>query len=313
VLPKIGMSVAPYLLAWATASLVSSLAADKLGFDLIDAHYFYPDGVAAVMLGRRLGIPVVVTARGSDLNLLPRYLLPRRMIVRAARRCAGIATVSAALRDRLISLGVPGESIEIHRNGVDLDEFHPADRADVRSRLGIEGPLLLSVGNLVWNKGHHLVIEALGQLPGARLAIAGDGALKERLLGIAESSGVADRTSFLSTLPQDRLREYYAAADLTVLASEMEGMPNVVLESIACGTPVVATDVGGIGEVIAAPCAGVLVRERTARALAQAVRGILDAPPRRDETRRYAGRYSWDDTIRRQLDLFFRVLNRRDD
>ena len=107
VIPKFGMSLAPYLMSASLRPVLRRLLSERPGCDLIDAHYFYPDGVAAVMLGRRLNVPVVITARGTDLNVLPTFQLPRRMILWAARHADGLITVSKALRDRLVALGVP--------------------------------------------------------------------------------------------------------------------------------------------------------------------------------------------------------------
>ena len=140
VLPKIGMTVAPLLLYLAARASIARLLRSGFAFDLIDAHYFYPDGVAAAMLGRHFRKPVVITARGSDINLIPRYRLPRAMIRWAAGEAAAIITVSAALRDALVRLGVAGDKIRTLRNGVDLTLFRPGDRAALRAKLGFPAP-----------------------------------------------------------------------------------------------------------------------------------------------------------------------------
>ena len=155
VIPKCGMTVAPYLMYAALKSHVDRILRRDFPFDLIDAHYFYPDGVAAALLGRSLRRPVVITARGTDINLISRYRMARRWIRWAAQRAAGVAAVSEALRDRLIELGVPGSRIEVLRNGVDLDLFAPRDRQAAREELGLNpgGPILASVGWLIARKG----------------------------------------------------------------------------------------------------------------------------------------------------------------
>lgn len=306
VLPKVGMTLAPWLLARFVASALQSLRR-RYDFDLIDAHYFYPDGVAAVMLGRQLRRPVVVTGRGSDINLIGRHALPRRMIRWAAREAAGVVTVSRALKDSLAALGVPGARIEVLRNGVDLDLFRPVERAAVRERLGMRRTTLLSVGNLHELKGHGLVIGALAELPQCDLVVIGDGPEREALARLAERAGLGARVRFLGQLPQERLREYYGAADALVLASSREGWPNVLLESMACGTAVIASDVGGCAEAVAAPEAGRLLRDRSAHGVAAAVRELLERPPQREATRRYAERFGWGATSRGQLELFGRV------
>jgi teichuronic acid biosynthesis glycosyltransferase TuaC len=116
-------------------------------FDIIDAHYFYPDGVAAIMLGLSFDKPVIITARGTDINLIPRHAIPRRQIQYAARKAAGIVAVSQALADALVELGVPAERITVLRNGVDLETFRPGNRDHARIALGVRGPTLLSVGH----------------------------------------------------------------------------------------------------------------------------------------------------------------------
>lgn len=311
-LPKIGMTLAPLLLAQAVKPVLERILRDGYGFDLIDAHYFYPDGVAAVMLGRRLNKPVIITARGSDLVLLPRYLLPRRMIQWAARNAAGLITVCAALKQALVALGVADARVEVLRNGVDLQLFQPVDRESERRRLGFARTTLLSVGNLVPLKGHDLTIRALALLPGTDLIIAGHGPERGALATLAQSVGVGERVRFIGVLAQQELRYYYGAADALVLASSREGWANVLLESMACGTPVIASNVWGTPEVVAAPEAGVLMQERTPQALAAAVGHLFANYPERAATRRYAERFSWDETTHGQFQLFERVLRVRE-
>jgi glycosyltransferase involved in cell wall biosynthesis len=277
-------------------------------FDLIDAHYFYPDGVAAAMLGKRLGKPVVITARGTDVNLIPRHRLPRAMIRWAARQAAGMITVARALKDDLVRIGVPGERIEVLRNGVDLKLFRPVEREAARARLGFSRTTLLSVGLLIPRKGHDLVIRALRSLSEIDLVIVGDGPERDALQALARESGVGDHVRFVGALPQDELRDYYGAADALVLASSREGWANVLLESMACGTPVVASAAGGSPEVVAASEAGVVMAERTPEAVAASVKQLFARRPDRADTRRYAEKFSWEETTRGQLQLFERVI-----
>ena len=306
-LPKIGMTLAPFLLAGAVRPVIDRILR-TYAFDLIDAHYFYPDGVAAALLGRRLGKPVVITARGTDVNLIPRYRLPRTMIRWAARRAAGMITVARALKDDLIRIGVPGERIEVLRNGVDLQLFRPVEREATRRKLGMSRTTLLSVGHLIPRKGHELVIGALPRLPDMELVVIGDGPERGALDALARECGVGDRVRFVGALPQEELRSYYGAGDALVLASSREGWANVLLESMACGTPVVATTAGGSPEVVAAPEAGGLITERSPKAVAEGVRRLFAAYPDRGATRRYAEKFGWEETTRGQLRLFERVL-----
>ncbi|MDE2453512.1 MAG: glycosyltransferase, partial [Burkholderiales bacterium] len=185
-IPKVGMTIAPALLALACVGPLRRLIAGGFDFDLIDAHYFYPDGVAAAWLARRFGKPLVITARGSDVNLIGEYALARRQMRWAAGRAGACIGVSQALADRMAALGVPADKLLVLRNGVDLERFRPLDRSDARRRIGLDAsPLLLSVGNLIPLKGHDLCIEALAALlpehPGAALAIVGAGPLAPAL------------------------------------------------------------------------------------------------------------------------------------
>ena len=308
VLPKIGMTLSPFLLACAMRPVIERLLR-SYAFDLIDAHYFFPDGVAATLLGRHIGKPVVITARGSDVNTLTRYRLPRAMIRWAACHAAGVIAVARALKDGLIGVGIPGERIEVLRNGVDLQLFRPVEREAVRRRLGFSRTTLLSVGNLLPLKGHDLVIGALRWLPEVDLVVIGNGPEREALWLLARDTGVSDRVRFVDAVTQDELRSYYCAADTLVLASSREGWANVLLESMACGTPVIASRAGGSPEVVSAPEAGVLLAERTSKGVADGVRCLFDSYPDRAATRRYAERFSWDPTTAGQLELFRRVLS----
>ncbi|HMH17984.1 MAG TPA: glycosyltransferase family 4 protein [Burkholderiales bacterium] len=306
-LPKIGMTLTPFFLARAVTPVIERILRDY-AFDLIDAHYFYPDGVAAILLGKRFGKPVVITARGTDVNLIPRYRLPRAMIRWAARHAAGIITVAGALKDDLIRAGVPGERIEVLRNGVDLQLFQPIEREPARRKLGMSRRTLLSVGHLIPRKAHDLVIRSLRRLPEMDLVVIGDGPERGALGALVRESGLGDRVRFVGAVAQEELRNYYGAADALVLASSREGWANVLLESMACGTPVVASRAGGSAEVVAAPEAGVLMTERSAEAVAEGVQRLFARYPDRAATRRYAERFSWDETTRGQLQLFERVV-----
>jgi len=308
-IPKVGMSSAPFFLANAVKPTIARIIDEGYDFDLIDSHYFYPDGVAAAMLGKYFNKPVVITARGSDITLIPRHRLPRRMILWAAQRAAGIITVCNALKTELIEMGVAADHITPLRNGVNLEMFHPMDRDALRKELDLSSFTLVTVGHLVPVKGHELIIAALPMLSDVRLLIAGAGIERKKLEEQAQHLGVADRVTFLGAVPHAQLRKYYSAADASILASSREGWANVLLESMACGTPVVASNVWGTPEVVASPEAGILMKERTAEGIAQAVQALRLNYPDRAATRRYAEGFSWDDTTAGQIALFRKILN----
>lgn len=309
VIPKIGMNLAPFLYASALIRPLTNLIQNGYDFDVIDTYYFYPDGVAAALLGFYFKKPVIITALGSDLNIIATYPLPRRMIQWAARNVAGTTTVCTALADRLVNLGVDKGKIQTILHGVDQELFKPPeDRADLRKRLALNTTTLLSVGNLIELKGHHIAIQALTSLPDIELLIAGQGKEENKLRAQARSLGVVDRVRFLGLVNQEDLCDYYGASDILVLASSNEGIPNVLLESMACGTPTIATSVGGIPEVITSPETGLLMEERTPEALVQAVRTVLANYPDRKNTRRQIEKFSWKNTAEEHLELINSIL-----
>ncbi len=310
VLPKVGMTLAPVALARAFRRGMAQLGLTAADVDVVDAHYFYPDGVAAALVARSLGKPLLITGRGTDLNLIPAHALPRRMIRWAAGRADGIVTVCDALQDPLRRLGVDMAKVRTLRNGVDLGHFAPQDRETARKRWGITGPTLLSVGHLIDRKGHDRVIRALLGLPGVSLLVAGEGEERPALEKLARRLGLGDRVRLLGRVGSADLPSLYSAADALVLASSREGWANVLLESMACGTPVVATPVWGTPEVVADPAAGLMSKDRSVEAIALAARSLLAAPPDRAATRAYAEGFSWDATVAGLLELFAQVTGR---
>ncbi len=303
--PRMGMTSAPLAMALATYPLLRRM---RRSYDVIDAHYFYPDGVAAALLGEWLCVPVVITARGTDVNVIPSFPLPRRMILWASKRAAHVITVCQALRDKLIFHGADAAKITVLRNGVDLERFRPVNRDASRRLLGLTRTTLLSVGNFLESKGHHIAIEALAGLPDCELLVVGDGKMEAALRELAIRVGVAGRARFLGAMGQEELRAVYTAADMLVLASSREGWPNVLLEAMACGTPVIATRIGGMPEVVQSHEAGILMDARSPRALIEAVRGLRTDMPDRAATRRYSERFSWEATTQGQKAIFARIL-----
>ena len=312
-LPKLGLLTNPALLGRAGLAAIRQLMAEGLDFDLLDAHYLFPDGVAAVRIARALGKPVVLTARGSDTSQLPQQPFAGAMIRDALRRADAVIAVSAGLRDGLLELGVASEKVTVLRNGVDTDQFKPpVEREALRARLRLSGPTLLSVGLLIDRKRHHLTIEALRDLPDHRLLILGEGPERAALEGLAARLGVADRLRMPGARPHAELPDWYGAADAMVLASEREGWANVLLEAMACGTPVVTTPAWGAREAVSAPAAGVVVSEASPAALAAGVRQLAaGAAGSRGATRAHAENFGWGETTQGQLALFRRILEER--
>lgn len=305
--PKIGMSLAPLGMALGAWPTLRRLRKQGFDFDVIDAHYFYPDGVAAAMLGAWAGRPVVITARGSDVNLIARYPRALRQMKWAAARAACLVGVSQALTETMRGMGLPQEKLLTWRNGVDLERFQL--QPDARTQLQVQGdPLLLTVGNLHAYKGQGLAIEALRVLrerrPGARLVIIGAGPDRAALEARVRELGLQGHVQFTGALPQSELPRWFSAADVLVLASEREGWPNVLLESMACGTPVVAAKVGGTPEIVDDPIAGMLVEGRRPEAYAAAIEQVLGAAPERGRVRGHAARFGWAATSAAQWQAF---------
>jgi glycosyltransferase involved in cell wall biosynthesis len=312
--PKVGMNIAPFTMAMGAKSAVQRLLDEGFDFDVIDAHYYYPDGVAAALLARHFKKPFTITARGTDLNLIPQFALPRRMMQWAASKAAASIGVCSALVDVLRGWNMPPERLHVMRNGVDLVRFKTVSQESVRAELGLTGsPLLISVGYLVERKGHHIAIEALAKLlpsyPQARLIIIGDGEERERLAQLSRTLGVQDSVAFTGALPNIELYKWYSAADVMILASSREGWANVLLESMACGTPVVAARIWGTPEVVASDVAGRLVDQRDGVAFSKAIAGLLADYPDRVQVRAYAEQFSWQSTTDAQLALFRQITN----
>ena len=272
--------------------IVDQLRRD-FAFDVIDASFFFPDGPAAIALGARYGVPVSIKARGADIHFWGRAAATAANVRRAGEAADGLLAVSAAMRDDMVTLGMPPERIRVHHTGVDLARFTPVDRAAAKAQLGISGPLVVSVGALIDRKGHDIVIEAVSRLPGVSLLIAGEGPERARLVGAITRAGMADRVRLLGAVPHAKLPQLIAAADVMALASASEGLANAWVEALACGTPIVITSAGGAAEVVTAPAAGrIAVRDATAFAIA--IEDLLRAPPPAEVTRRHAAGFTWE-------------------
>ncbi len=306
VIPKIGMLLTPVFMAISLYRQIKQLQAEQV-IDIIDAHYFYPDGVAVALVNKCLKIPFIISARGTDINLIPEYTLPRKMILWAAQQANASVTVCKALKQSMIEIGAESDKIYVYRNGVDLELFNLLDKSTCREKYQLTKKTLLSVGHLIERKGHYLIIEAMQQLPDYELLIVGGGEEESHLKKLVEQLKLTEQVRFLGEQPQQALTEIYNAVDIMILASSREGWANVLLESMACGTPVVATEIWGTPEVVQQPEAGILVN-RNADAIAQGVNRLIANYPSGDKTRKYAEQFSWDSTTQGLLSLFNQVI-----
>ena len=291
-----GLSVARQASRIARAALpvVGELAHGRTA--VLDAHYVYPDGVAAAWIARELRLPCIVTARGTDVNVLAQQPRVAAQLRAASPAVQAWLAVSEALAGRLADVLGDGSKVLVARNGVDLHRFASGDQAAARLQLGLPpaGRLLLGVGRLVASKGFALAVDALATLPDdVGLVLVGDGPERARLARRAPPG----RLHLLGVRGRDDVALAYRACDVFTLPSQREGWPNVVTEALASGLPVVATTVGGIPEIVSEPLAGELVAPDDANALAAALSRRLALPADRDAVAAFARRYSWDEPI----------------
>ena len=273
-------------------------------FDVIDAEFFFPDGPAAVALGRHFGVPVSIKARGADIHLWGQSLATAAQVRSAGSAADGLLAVSQALKADMVRMGMPEDRITVHYTGVDLERFAVVDRAAAKRRLGISGPLVVAVGALIPRKGQALLVEALPHLRDAGLVLIGEGEDRARLQQQAHALGVADCLRLTGNLPHGEIADWLAAADVMALPSASEGLANALVEALACGTPIVITDAGGAREVLQNDTAGRIVA-RTAAGVLGGIEEVLANPPARDACRKIAERFTWE----RNTDALFHHLS----
>jgi teichuronic acid biosynthesis glycosyltransferase TuaC len=261
-------------------------------FDLIDAEFFFPDGPAAIQLGQALGVPVSIKARGADIHFWGKNAATAAQVRSAGQRAAGLLAVADALKNDMVALGMPADRITVHHTGVDLDQFHPLNRCATRAILDVKGPLIVSVGALIPRKGQGILIDALADIAGATLVLVGKGEDQAKLQQQAHIAGLSDRVRFTGALPGDKIAQWLAAADVMALPSASEGLANAWIEALACGTPIVITDVGGAREVLHDDTAG-RIAKRDAASFAAAICDVTARPPQASAVRAVAERFTW--------------------
>ena len=315
-LPRIGPRWNPALIARAVLPLARRLHAEH-PFDLVDAQFFYPDGPAAARVAAALGLPLSIKARGSDIHLWGSIAYARKQMLAAAGQAAGMLAVSAALKADMAALGMPADKIAVHYTGLDHARFQPLPRNETRAALVNEAglaipataPLLIGVGNLIPLKGHDLTIAALARLPDAHLILAGTGPEASALQRQVHDLGLEARVHLLGSVKPDVLARWLAASDVFVLPSEREGLANGWIEALACGTPLVISDVGGAREVVLDAGAGRLAA-RDPQAIARAVGELLANPPTQTEVAQNAARFSWEQNAAQLAAHYQRIISR---
>jgi teichuronic acid biosynthesis glycosyltransferase TuaC len=304
-IPKFGGPYNPAMIARAVLPLVKRLHAEK-PFDLIDAEFFYPDGPAAMRLSEALGIPFTIKARGADIHHWGAAKGCAAQIVSASQKASGLLAVSSALKADMAALGMDPEKIMVHYTGLDQERFVPRDRITEKAKLGISGPAVLCVGALIPRKNQALLIRALPQLTDVTLMLAGQGASEAEYRGLAQQLGVQARVRFIGNVPHDDLPSLFAAADVMALVSKSEGLANAWVEALACGTPVVASNVGGAPELIRSPDAGHIV-ETNVSAITGAIRDLIDNPIPSSQVAAQVAHFSWHNNAA-NLEAFFQRI-----
>jgi glycosyltransferase involved in cell wall biosynthesis len=271
------------------ASIAPLLAKYRGSVDVVLGAWAYPDGFAAVLAARMLGVPSVIKLHGSDINIVAKQPGPRWLTAWALPRATRVVAVSRPLADEVIALGVPADRVEIVMNGVDRALFTPRDRAAARAELGLPaGPLAVYIGNLKPEKGVLDLVRAWHSVPEGMLLIVGDGPLRDEM-----TRALDERVRLIPRQPLERVPRYLAAADVVVLASHSEGTPNVILEALACGRRVVATNVGGIPDLIDDDELGTLVPPHDSQALAAAISAALRRPYDQQAIAKRGARGGW--------------------
>lgn len=307
--PKVGDAVASPLYA---ASLLGAFLRRRQNIDVILASWAYPDGAAAVLLGALLGIPVVIKLHGSDINVIGQRPVVRAHLRRIFPRAAAIVAVSRALGEGAIALGAPRERTHTVANGIDKSRFSPRDRRASRRAVGLpeDGRILTFVGRLEREKGLFDLLEAFASVARTRsdvtLVLVGDGPRRAEIEALARPWG--DRVRVLGVRPHEEIAHYVGAADVVTLPSWNEGTPNAVLEALASGRRVVATDVGGIPDIVHSRELGLLVPAREPQKLATALGEALDQPYSPEEIVARAGVRSWAESARELEGILSRAV-----
>ena len=315
-IPRIGAESNPQRMVRALLPLARRLHAEK-PFDLVDAQFFFPDGPAAAGVAAVLGLPLTIKARGSDIHYWSTRSRALPQLLAAAKQASAMLAVSAALKADMAALGFPAEHIHVHYTGLDRAKFRVTPRTQARAALaslmGLDlpagAPLIVVPGALIAIKGQRFAIEALAELPGAHLALAGKGADEAVLKALVASLGLADRVHFLGQVSHDALPLLMSAANAAVLPSEREGLANVWVEALACGTPLVIPDIGGAREVVLDSDAG-RIAERSGPAIAAALHEVLAADVDQDDVAKTVAGFSWDANARGLIDIWRDVASR---
>ncbi|WP_456412439.1 glycosyltransferase [Thiolapillus sp.] len=294
---------------WASLKLQCGKWIEKFQPDYLLSSWAYPEGTAGTRIAEALGIPAFVKIHGSDINISGQHPAVKRQIKAWGKQVCGVSSVSRDLKQKLQQLGVPESKIRVIYNGIDHQRFRPISSIEARNQLGIDNaPFLLYVGDLKQRKGCMDLLAAFLRLekqhPELKLYIAGTGAMQMALQQRIQQTQMQNRIQLLGKVPHANLSHWYNAASLVCLPSYFEGVPNVLLEAMACGTPVVSTRIGGIPEVVNKDC-GMLIEPGKLEILQSTLESALHKTWNRGRIQTHAQKFSWEENSRQMLDMFY--------
>ena len=268
---------------------------------VILASWAFPEAVAASWLSKLFRCRFFFKVHGSDINLHGKIPSRAKQIVQASKNAQGILSVSQALADEMISMGIERKKISVIYNGVDHQKF------GVETKAPLNGDYLLYVGNLKHDKGVVELIKGFAKIcnnyPTLNLVYAGSGIEKERLGQLSKALNIADKVQLLGSVEHHKLPALITHAKALVLPSYNEGVPNVVLEAMACGTPVLATNVGGIPEVVDEKTCGRLIKPRCEIAVENGLNDILNQPWNKEQIKAHSKKFTWENNKRQLIEL----------
>lgn len=314
VIPKIGRTLYGFLF-FISLWLLKKKIIRNFNCDLIYAPWAYPDGVGSEYIARCLGVPIVTGVLGSDVNVYSKFFLRRLIIADSLKRNSRVIAVSSALKQKVLDLGVYERNVRVLLNGVDVDVFRPADCCLAKEKLGLfhKNKHILFVGNFYPIKGPDVLLEAFALVVSAMsdtcLVFVGDGELRDVLIRRAEFLGISDKVVFAGRKPHNQVVDWINGCDVLCLPSINEGCPNVILESFACGKPVVASEVGGVSELLLSDDYGLLVPPSDHIRLSDALQYALTKNWNRNYICKRVRGCSWKDNALFLYNEFNDVLN----
>ncbi len=312
--PKVGGYFHPRLM-YAGASRTVARTFKSFPFDIIDAHFAYPDGVVAAMLGQKYNRPVVITGRGEDIARFPRLPIIGPAIRWALQKATRLVAVTEEIGRMMVAEGADPKRVSVIKNGVDTARFQPLAQDAARTRLGLPlgRPMIISAGYRLEIKGFHLLIDAIPRIrerfPDVLVAIVGGQArwgldYTSEIERHIRENHVEDFVIMAGARPPHEMPWWYSAGDLFTLLSSREGSSNVLMEALASGLPAVGTPVGGIAELLRDSRLGLVLPERSVPAVAEGINRALRFAWNRQEIRNVMEGMSWETTARAVRDVF---------